>query len=134
MHVGSCGPDAGAKIAGAGYDVLLVGSTAIDAFGFGLVRDAAEAVPGLESVPVGMTDGEETFVKTVSAGATGYVLKDAPAMDRVAAIRAVAQEESGILPRRQRQRFADGRQITSGSKVRLSRHGVEDPGKGEETR
>jgi DNA-binding NarL/FixJ family response regulator len=92
-------PDTVAKIAEAGGGVLLVDSTVTDAFGFALVRDSVQAVAGLKVVLVGMGEDEEDFVKAVSAGAVGYVLKDASAMDVVAAIRAVVHDEAVCPPR-----------------------------------
>lgn len=99
VHAGAYAPDAVAKIASTGCDVLLVGSTVTDMFGLGLVRDATEALPGLKVILVAMEEDEETFVKAVSAGAIGYILKDASATDVVAAIRAVARDEASCPPR-----------------------------------
>ena len=92
-------PETVAKIADSRGSVLLVDSTVTDAFGFELIRGAVEAVAGLKVVLIGMGEDEEAFVKAVSAGAVGYVLKDASAMDVVAAIRAVVQDEAVCPPR-----------------------------------
>ncbi len=48
---------------------------------------------------VDMEEDDHTFLESVRAGAVGYVLKDASAMDVVAAVRAVAQEQAVCPPR-----------------------------------
>jgi len=80
-------------------EVLLVDSSVADAFGFQVVQDTLGAIAGLKALLIGMEEDEETFLKAVSAGAAGYVLKDASAMDVVAAIRAVARDEAVCPPR-----------------------------------
>ena len=64
-----------------------------------MVRDALQAVPHLKVVLIGMGEDEESFVQAVTAGAVGYVLKDASPGDVVAAIRSVVQEEAVCPPR-----------------------------------
>jgi two-component system, NarL family, response regulator DevR len=99
LHASSCPPDVIAKIADSGCNVLLVDSSVTEASDFEMVRDAVQAVAGLKVVMIGMEEDEEVFLRVVGAGATGYVLKDASAMDVVLAIRAVVQDEAVCPPR-----------------------------------
>jgi len=86
-------------IAGSGCQVLVIDSSVTEAFGFQLVQDAVEAVAGLRVLMIGMEEDESAFFKAVGAGAAGYVLKDASAMDVVTAIRAVMRDEAVCPPR-----------------------------------
>lgn len=99
VHAASHSSDTVVRIASSGCNVLLIDSTVTDAFGFQLIRDAVQAVAGLRVVVIGMEEDEEHFLKAVSAGAAGYVLKDASAMDVVGAIRAVVHDEAVCPPR-----------------------------------
>ncbi|TAM84192.1 MAG: response regulator transcription factor [Acidobacteria bacterium] len=80
-------------------ELLVIDSSVADAFGFQVVQDTLGSVDGLKALMIGMEEDEETFLKAVSAGASGYVLKDASAMDVVAAIRAIARDEAVCPPR-----------------------------------
>jgi DNA-binding NarL/FixJ family response regulator len=53
----------------------------------------------VRSILISMEDNREQFLRAIRAGASGYVLQDASAMDVVAAIRAVAQGEA-VCPSR----------------------------------
>ncbi len=86
-------------IANSGCEVLLIDSSITETFGFQLVREMVGAVSGLKVLMIGMEEEAETFVRAVSAGVSGYVLKDASAMDVVSAIRAVARDEAICPPR-----------------------------------
>ena len=92
-------PDTVARIADAGSSVLLIDSSVTEAFGFQPIRDAVQAVAGLKVVVIGMEEDEDPFLKAVSAGAVGYVLKDASAMDVMVAVRAAVQDEAVCPPR-----------------------------------
>lgn len=95
----TCTSETAGMIAASGSDVLLVDSSVTDAFGFQMVRDAVGATPGLRVLMIGMEEDEDAFLKAVSAGVAGYVLKDASAMDVVASIRAVMRDEAVCPPR-----------------------------------
>jgi len=99
VHAAACNSDTVQSIADSGCEVLLIDSSVTEAFGFQLVRDTVDAVTGLKVLMIGMEEDEEDFLKAVSAGTAGYVLKDASAMDVVAAIRAVARNEAVCSPR-----------------------------------
>jgi two-component system, NarL family, response regulator DevR len=99
VHATAYSPESVGFIDDAGCDVLLVDSSVTDAFGFQLVQDILSTVAGLKVLMIGMEEDEETFLKAVSAGAAGYVLKDASAMDVVTAIRAITRDEAVCPPR-----------------------------------
>jgi len=92
-------PEAVGVIADSSCSVLLIDSSVTAESGFQLVHDLVETTDGLKVVMIGMEDDEESFLKAVCAGAVGYVLKDASAMDVVSAIRAVARDEAACPPR-----------------------------------
>lgn len=99
VHASAYTPDAAGMIADSGCNVLLVDSSVTEESGFQPVRDIVEVAPDLKVVMIGMEEDEESFLKAVGAGAAGYVLKDASAMDVVTAIRAVARDEA-VCPAR----------------------------------
>lgn len=66
---------------------------------FDFVRRARTAAPNLRILLIGMDNDQDLFLRAVRAGVVGYVLKDASAMDVVAAVRAAAQEEAVCPPR-----------------------------------
>lgn len=92
-------PDAVGMIVNSGCKVLLVDSSVTDEFGFQFVRDTVETMGDLKVIMIGMEENDEAFMKAVMAGAAGYVLKDASAMDIVVAIRAVSKDEA-VCPAR----------------------------------
>lgn len=92
-------PQALKEIAESGCDVLVLDSLTSTLSDLGFVREAIRSVPELRVVLIGMDEEESTFLKAVRAGAAGYVLRDASAMDVVAAVRSVAQDEAVCPPR-----------------------------------
>jgi two-component system response regulator DevR len=60
----------------------------------GLVRELHQVNPAIRVVMVGMEADEAVFLRVVQAGAIGYVLKDASAMELARTIRAVAAGEA----------------------------------------
>ena len=85
------------QIAESGCEILLLDSIAMADLRF--VREVIRGLPRVRVILVGMEDDEATFLRAVQAGVTGYVLKDASAMDVVAAVRAAAQDEAVCPPR-----------------------------------
>ena len=76
-----------------------------------LVRDTAPAdgAPALHVLVLTTFDLDEYVVQALRAGASGFLLKDAPAEDLIAAIRAVAAGDAVVAPsvtRRLLDRFA----------------------------
>ncbi len=92
-------PQAIEQIVSSGCQILLVDSVATALSDLQFIREAIHAVPGLKVVLIDMHEDEETFLKAVRAGVVGYVLKDASAIDVVAAVRAVSQGEAVCPPR-----------------------------------
>ena len=63
------------------------------------IQAARRALPEIKVVLVGMACDEKTFLRAVRAGAVGYVLQEAGAMDVVNAVRSVCQCEAVWPPR-----------------------------------
>jgi DNA-binding NarL/FixJ family response regulator len=80
-------------------DILLVDSIPLPAQRLEFIREAIRCVPGLKVVMIGMDADPETFLRSVEAGAVGYVLKDASALDIEAAVLAAARDEAVCPPR-----------------------------------
>jgi DNA-binding NarL/FixJ family response regulator len=99
VHSASFDSESPRLVANSGCEILLVDSSVTDVFGFQLIQDALEAVPFLKVLMIGMEEDEEAFLRAVGAGAAGYVLKDASAMDVVTAIRAITRDEAVCPPR-----------------------------------
>lgn len=62
------------------------------------VREVQRGVHGLKLVMIGMDGDEQAFLQSVREGALGYVLKDASALEVIAAVRAVASGEAVCPP------------------------------------
>jgi DNA-binding NarL/FixJ family response regulator len=92
-------PQAAEQVATAGAEILLLDSVTTAISDLEFIREVRQTVPNLKVILIGMEHDEEMFLKAVRSGAVGYVLKDASAMDVVAAVRAVAQEEAVCPPR-----------------------------------
>ena len=63
-----------------------------------LIGNLREEKPQLKIILIGMEDDPETFLKAIHLGASGYVLKDASALEIVAAIRRVGRGEAVCPP------------------------------------
>jgi DNA-binding NarL/FixJ family response regulator len=71
-------------------DVLLMDSFTSALSSLQFLREVQRAVPGLKVLLIGMDLDEKTFLQAVREGAVGYVLKEASALEVLAAVRAVA--------------------------------------------
>jgi len=91
-------PETPGMVAESDCEVLLIDSSVTDVFGFQLVQETAAAAERTKILMIGMEAEEGAFLKAVSAGAAGYVLKDASAMDVVTAIRAISRDEAVCPP------------------------------------
>lgn len=78
--------------------VMLVDLTLNGADGIGLVRDLTARYPKLRVIAVTMHLHAETVRETFLAGASGYVVKGAPSVDLIAAVRAVANNQHYVHP------------------------------------
>jgi DNA-binding NarL/FixJ family response regulator len=91
-------PDVVEQISGATPDVLLSDSAAVALSDLRLVSEVRAAIPGIKVVMIGMEADRETFLRAVRDGITGYVLKDASAMEVATAVRSVANQEAVCPP------------------------------------
>jgi len=90
--------DVVSQIAAVAPDVLLSDSAATALSDLRLISEVRRAIPGLKVVMVGMEAEGELFLRAVRDGISGYVLKDASAMEVAAAVRAVANGEAICPP------------------------------------
>jgi len=97
--VGACSfsPQVVEQIIKARPDVLVMDSFTSATSHVEFIREARCRVHGLKVVMIGMDPDEQAFLRSVREGAMGYVLKDASALEVVAAVRAVASDE-GVCP------------------------------------
>ena len=79
-------------------DVLLIDLGLPDASGLTVVQAARLKCPQSEIMVVSIFGDERSLMDAIRAGATGYLLKDTPALDFVAAIRDVRSGHSPISP------------------------------------
>jgi two-component system, NarL family, response regulator DevR len=86
------------QIATAGADVLLSDSAALALSELKLISEVCMAVPGLKVVMIGMEPNRETFLGAVRDGISGYILKDASALEVAASVRSVANGEAVCPP------------------------------------
>jgi DNA-binding NarL/FixJ family response regulator len=97
IHVagaGSYGPDALEQIVSTGATVVVLDSVSPVLAERGVVRELHHLNPAIRVVMVGMEAEEAVFLRVVQAGAVGYVLKDASAVEVARTIRAVAAGEA----------------------------------------
>jgi DNA-binding NarL/FixJ family response regulator len=78
--------------------VMVVDLTLGGSDGIALLRDLSSRHPRIRLVTVTMHEHEETVRQAFLAGAAGYVVKGAPSVDLIAAIRAVARNQHYIHP------------------------------------
>ena len=71
-------------------DVLVIDSFASNLAHVEFVRDAQQRLPDTKLVVIGMEADGQPFLQAIREGAMGYVVKDASAMEVVAAVRTVA--------------------------------------------
>ncbi len=79
--------------------VLILDSAAYAAAGLQVMDCARKALPGIKVLMIGMDADKDTFLRCVKAGAAGYLLKDASALEIAAAVRSVAYEEAACPPK-----------------------------------
>ncbi|MBV9181801.1 MAG: response regulator transcription factor, partial [Acidobacteria bacterium] len=90
--VGSCAlsPDSMREILSAAPDVLVIDSFTTNLAHVEFVREVQQNIPQVKLVMIGMeTDGQH-FLQAIREGAMAYVVKDASALEVVAAVRTVA--------------------------------------------
>jgi len=79
-------------------DVLLVDLGLPDGNGIELIRAAAQRLPGIEIMVITVFGDEASVMESLSAGATGYLLKDLAAADVVKHVRELHAGGSPISP------------------------------------
>jgi DNA-binding NarL/FixJ family response regulator len=99
--VGASAPDNETEnaVLTSGADLLLLDHFDAMRSDLTLLRKLTPAAPSLRVVLMGMPETEQTFLDSVHAGATGYILHDASADELVASIRAVLGGEAFCPPR-----------------------------------
>jgi len=98
--VGECGSTAGSiqQVADSGCEILLLDNATLSRTNPNLVVQILEAVPDLKIILVDVDDNEESFLDAVRSGAVGYLVREASALDVLAAVRAVARGEAVCPP------------------------------------
>jgi two-component system response regulator DevR len=86
------------QISQSGAQVLVTDSAASSALDLHFIPELRRTMPELKIVMIGMEEDKETFLRTVRDGVAGYVLKEASALEVVAAIRSVANGEAICPP------------------------------------
>ena len=94
VGAGSFGADVLEQIASSGANVLVLDSLSPLLPEHGLVHRLHHMNPAIGIVMVGMDAEKSVFLRVVQAGALGYVLKDASALEVARTIRAVAAGEA----------------------------------------
>jgi len=97
IHVvgaGSYGPDMLGHIASTRANVVVLDSVSPVLAEHGVLHNLRQLNPAIKVVMVGMEAEETVFLRVVQAGALGYVLKDASAVEVSRTIRAVAAGEA----------------------------------------
>jgi DNA-binding NarL/FixJ family response regulator len=79
-------------------DVLLMDSLTSECSHLEFVRQVRECTSGTRIVLIGMDQDEQCFLQAVREGVLGYLLKDASALEVVAAVRKVASGEAVCPP------------------------------------
>jgi two-component system response regulator DevR len=87
------------EICDSGVDVVLIDSISALLDEAEKVRELRRTCPQLNFVVVCMEENEEAFLRAVQLGVTGYVLKEASAIDVTAAVRTAARGEASCPPR-----------------------------------
>src|SRR2546430_3292633 len=89
--VGSCAlsSDAPQEIVAASPDVLVIDSFSSNHANLDFVREVQESLPELRLVLIGMESDGQHLLQAIRGGAMGYIIKDASALEVVAAIRTV---------------------------------------------
>jgi DNA-binding NarL/FixJ family response regulator len=91
-------PDVIDQIQNSACDVVLIDPSNGDFPDLSFVQTVARVVPSAKIVLIDMVLDESVFLRAVRAGAVGYLLQNASALDVVAAVRAVYQGEAVCPP------------------------------------
>src|ERR1700693_5817423 len=94
VGAGSYDPDMFEQIVSTQANVVVLDSIAPVLAERGVVRELHPMNPAIRVVMVGMEADEAVFLRVIQAGAVGYILKDASAVEVARTIRAVAAGEA----------------------------------------
>jgi two-component system NarL family response regulator len=94
-------------------DVVLMDVRMPRSNGIGACREIKRRVPSAKVLMLTMSDDESDLFEAIKAGASGYLLKDAPAEDVAAAIRSVHAGQSIIPPSMAAQLIAEFSRLSS---------------------
>jgi DNA-binding NarL/FixJ family response regulator len=94
VGAGTYGPEMFEQIVATRANVVVLDSVAPVLAEHGVVRELHQLNPAIRVVMVGMEAEETVFLRVVQAGAVGYILKDASAVEVARTIRAVAAGEA----------------------------------------
>ena len=97
VGAGSYGPETIADILATRANVVVLDSVSSVLSEPRVLRELRQLNSSIKVVMVGMEAEESTFLRVVQAGAVGYILKDASALEVARTIRAVAAGE-GVCP------------------------------------
>ncbi len=86
------------QVAEARPDILLSDSSTLALPALQVIAEVRAAVPGVKIITIGMEKDRNTFLQAVRDGVSGYVLKDASAIELAAAVRAVADGQAVCPP------------------------------------
>jgi DNA-binding NarL/FixJ family response regulator len=94
VGAGPYGPDMLEQIVSTQANVVVLDSVLLVLAERGVVRALHQLNPAIRVVMVGMEADEDIFLRVIQAGAVGYILKDASALEVARTIRAVAAGEA----------------------------------------
>jgi DNA-binding NarL/FixJ family response regulator len=117
------GSDVGKLIADAETDVVLLDPATIPLLTAEFLGSIRRTRPEMQALVIGMKEIESTFLEAIRAGAAGYLLREASALEVMGAIRAVSQGEAICPPRLCRALFkivAQAEPFTSTLRVRMN--------------
>lgn len=86
------------EVGAASPDVLLADSAATEFSDLQVIAEVQKAIPQLKILMIGMEPDKETFLRSVKSGVSGYLLKDASAVEVISAVRAVVSDEAVCPP------------------------------------
>jgi DNA-binding NarL/FixJ family response regulator len=101
---GALSPDSLHDIVAAAPDVLVIESLTTNHAQLDFVREVQQNLPDLRLVMIGMDTDRQHFLQSIREGAMGYVVKDASAIEVVAAVRTVAMPAVAAAGGEQRSR------------------------------
>lgn len=94
VGAGSYGPEMFEQITSTDANVVVLDSVSLVLAEQGVVRELHQLSPTIRVVMVGMEADEAVFLRVIQAGAVGYILKEASAVEVARTIRAVAAGEA----------------------------------------